>query len=179
MKNKLLLATAIVFTLFINCSKDKQDSSLCGAKTNSSKFWLRIGNSLFQNFDGLPHTYMEGNNRVFQWSDFVENACPHEHVKVACEVELSNAASPVSARGRIDWFILFEHKITMTRSGNFFKGTGDAGLKQAFDTDPASFSPVVEVFFPTKGSYSADSAFVLEHVAKVSFIADYRVYKQP
>jgi hypothetical protein len=176
MRKSLLLAGAILLSLFISCSKDNKPSK-CGGKSNSIKFWLRAGNSLFQNFDGLPHTYMEGNNRVFQWSSEVTNVCPDEHVKVECEVEMSNAASPVGARGRVDWLILFERKITMTRNGNVFKGSDEVGLKQAFNQDPASFFPVVEVFFPTQGSYSADSAFLLQHVAKVSYRADYRVFQ--
>jgi hypothetical protein len=175
MRKYLLLAGAVLF-LLISCSKDNKPSP-CGPKSNASKFWLRLGNSLFKNFDGLPHTYMEGNNRVFQWSDEVTNVCPDEHVKVECEVEMSNAASPVGARGRVDWLILFERKITMTRNGNTFKGRDEVGLKQAFNQDPAFFFPVVEVFFPTKGSYSADSAFLLEHVAKVTYRADYKVFK--
>ncbi|MEI6950098.1 hypothetical protein V9K67_23125 [Paraflavisolibacter sp. H34] len=182
MRRNTFLPTAflpglIMTCIALSCSKDKQDSSLCGGKSESIGFWLRTSNSLFQNFNALPTTYMEGNNRVFQWSRKVGGVCPHEHVKVECDVELNNAASPVSARGRVDWLLFFERKITMTRSGNYFKGAEEVGLKQAFGEDTAWFVPSVEIFFPTKGSYSADSAFVLEHVAKVSFRADFRVYK--
>jgi hypothetical protein len=177
MRKDLFLAVLLLFTLFLNCSKDKQDSKLCGVKTTDNKFWLRTGNSLFQNFQRMPTTYMEGSNRVFQWSDAVNGVCPHEHVKVECDVELNNAASPVGARGRVDWLAFFERKITMNRSGNYFRGSEDIGLKQAFGEDTASFYAIVEIFFPTKGDYSRDSAFVLEHVAKVSYKADYRVFK--
>ncbi len=176
MRKHLLLAGVILLSLLISCSKDNK-SSPCGSKKTASNFWLRIGNSLFQNFHGLPHTYMEGNNRVFQWSDEVTNVCPDEHVKVECEVELSSPTSPVSARGRVDWLILFERKITMTRNGNIFKGSDEVGLKQAFNQDPATFFPVVEVFFPTQGSYSEDSTFLLQHVAKVTYKADYKAFK--
>ena len=176
MRKNLLLASAILFSLFMSCSKDdKTNSSLCGSKMKSDKFW--IGRVMMENFDGLPDIYMEGNNRVFQWSSLVENACPHEHFRVESQVTLSSPASPVSFRGRIDWLLFFERKFTMTRSGNEFKGNGEAGLKQAFGDDPASFFPIVEVYFPTKGSYSADSAFLLQQVTKIVLIADYLQHK--
>ena len=121
---------------------------------------------------------MEGSNRVFQWSDVVENVCPHEHIKAKFRVGLLNAASPVTARGRIDWNFLFEQNIVMTRIGEDFKGNGEAGLSQAFGENKAWFIPVVEVFFPTKGSYSADTAFLKQQIIGIEMEVDYKAFKQ-
>jgi hypothetical protein len=120
---------------------------------------------------------MEGTNRVFQWSDIVENVCPHEHVKGNFRVALLDAASAVQARGRVDWNFFFEQKVTMTRTGVDFKGSGEAGLSQAFGESKAWFIPVVEVFFPTKGSYSADSIFLVKEVISVEMGVDYKAFK--
>ena len=50
------------------------------------------------------------------------------------------------------------------------------GLKQAFDTDEAWFVPKIEVFFPTKGSYAADTAFLQNNVISIELMAKYRKF---
>lgn len=69
---------------------------------------------------------------------------------------------------------LFEEKFAMTKNGSDIKGNGEAGLKQAFGEDPAWFVPSLEVFFPTKGNYSADTAFLKQNVISVEMMAKYR-----
>jgi hypothetical protein len=170
MSKHLLVTSSIFFSLLMACTKD-DEATLCGPH-KVFDLSLREG-YIVDNSVGAFHSYMEDNNRVFQWSGLVENVCPDEHVNVTCNVALFSPTSPVSARGRIDWLILFEKKITMTRSGDQFTGKGEAGLKQAFKDKPGSFSPVVEVFFPTKGSYSADTAFLKQHVYAVQLTADF------
>ena len=65
----------------------------------------------------------------------------------------------------------------MSLVGDDYKGNGEVGLKQAYGTDPAEFIPVVEVFFPTKGSYAADRAFLKQKVISIEGIAKYLDYK--
>ncbi|MFZ1702761.1 MAG: hypothetical protein WAT79_00365 [Saprospiraceae bacterium] len=55
----------------------------------------------------------------------------------------------IQARARVDW-LFFLKNIPMTQSGEDLKGNGEVELKQAFDTDPAWFVPVLEVFFQLK-----------------------------
>ena len=62
----------------------------------------------------------------------------------------------------------------MNRIGADFKGNGEAGLKQAFDMDPGWFTQTLEVYFPTKGSYNADTAFLKENVISVEMMTKYR-----
>jgi hypothetical protein len=172
---KIFLPALLLVNLFTACIKDDEDEK-CGP---SNKFDLyRLGTSIVDTTGGVFNSYMEGTNRVFQWSDLVENVCPHEHVKANLRVALLNAASAVSARGRVDWNFFFEQKITMTRTGDNFTGNGEAGLSQAFGENKAWFVPVVEVFFPTKGSYSADTAFLKQQVISVEIGATYKAFKQ-
>lgn len=62
----------------------------------------------------------------------------------------------------------------MNKTGSDLKGSGEAGLKQAFGEDEAWFVPTLEVYFPTKGSYSADTAFLKQNVISVELMAKYR-----
>jgi hypothetical protein len=169
----MFLPAILILSLFTACSKEDEK---CGASQNF--VYAKYLNGIVDDPGGVFNTYMEGNNRVFQWSDIVENVCPHEHVKANYTVGMLNAASPITARARVDWNFLFEQNITMTRVGADFKGNGEAGLKQAFGENKAWFVPVLEVFFPTKGSYSADTAFLKQQVIGIEMNVDYKAFKQ-
>ncbi len=105
----------------------------------------------------------------------MENVCSQEHAKMECRVALlDETTAGISARGRASWLFLFEENIVMNKNGSDIKGKGEVGLKQAFDKDPAWFVPTLEVFFPTKGSYGADTAFLKQNVISVEMMAKYR-----
>lgn len=130
----------------------------------------------------FANDYMDGNNRVYNWGELVENVCPDEHVKVSCTVRFYNGAPTdiIKARGRIGWQIFFERKFDvsdLSQNPIELKGNGEAGLKQAFGEDPASFVPVLEVFFPTKGSLQADDDFLFQNVLAIEIVAEYLDYK--
>lgn len=152
---------------------DLFDDSPCGPNQTYDLYLL--GSSIVDSTTGVYYSYMDGSNRVFQWSNLVENACSQEHVKLEARVALlDETTTGVSARASASWLFLFEEQITMTKNGSDIKGKGEAGLKQAFDKDPAWFVPTLEVFFPTKGSYGADTAFLKQNVISVEMMAKYR-----
>jgi hypothetical protein len=124
---------------------------------------------------GVYYSYSDGNNRVFQWSNLVENVCSQEHVKFESRVALlDETTTGIQARTYVSWLFLFEENVAMTKNGSDLKGKGEAGLKQAFGEDEAWFAPAVEVYFPTKGSYGADTAFLKQNVISVEMMAKYR-----
>ena len=171
MKKNLLLAIAICSTLLASC--DLFDDSPCGPKETFDLYLL--GSSIVDSTTGVYYSYMDGSNRVFQWSQLVENVCAQEHAKMECRVALlDETTSGISAKARASWLFLFEENITMTKSGSDIKGNGEIGLKQAFGEDAAWFVPTLEVFFPTKGTYSADTAFLKQNVISVEMMAKYR-----
>ena len=173
MKTKLLFTFALC-TIFLN-GCDFLDDSPCGVHETYDLYLL--GNSIVDTTTGVYYSYTEGGNRVFQWSNIVEGVCSEEHVKADCRVALlDETTTGISARGRVDWLFFFEEQIPMTKSGSDIKGKGEAGLKQAFDSGEGWFVPIVEVYFPTHGSYSADTAFLKQSVISVEMMAKYRKF---
>jgi hypothetical protein len=171
MKRNLLLAVAICSTLLGSC--DLFDDSPCGPNQTFDLYLL--GSSIVDSTTGVYYSYMDGSNRVFQWSQLVENVCAQEHAKMECRVALlDETTSGISAKARASWLFLFETTIPMTKSGSDIKGNGEVGLKQSFGEDPAWFVPTLEVYFPTKGSYGADTAFLKQNVISVEMMAKYR-----
>ncbi|MBK9016627.1 MAG: hypothetical protein IPM82_22525 [Saprospiraceae bacterium] len=171
MKKNLLLAVAICFTMLASC--DLFDDSPCGPNQTYDLYLL--GSSIVDSATGVYYSYMDSGNRVFQWSNIVENVCSQEHVKIDARVALlDETTTGISARSSASWLFLFEEQITMTKNGSDIKGKGEAGLKQAFGEDPAWFVPTLEVFFQTKGSYGADTAFLKQNVISVEMMAKYR-----
>ena len=174
----------LLFGLVLSCSK-KDKADVCGAKKyliiNKSLSGCENGDTLpclaLNKADPLFDTYMEGNNRVFSWSCLVENVCTYQHVVMYCKVMTENNPSGVTARGEI-WISAWYQpaKITMTQSGNEIYGQGEAGLKQVYGDGPGKFLPVLEVLFPTKGSFSADSLFFYHEVNRISLNADFMEY---
>jgi hypothetical protein len=173
MRKHLLLAGVILFSLLIACTKDDK-ATLCGPQ---KVFILALPvNKLTDSSGGGFHTYMEGNNRVFQWSELIENVCSDEHVRVSCEVSLHNINAPIIARARISWSLLFERKINLTKTENKIRGGDEAGLKQAYGDAPGSFVPTLEIPFPSRGSYSADTTFLTDEVMSIYLEARYWEY---
>ncbi len=171
MIRRSLLPVVVFASFFWGC--DLFDDSPCGPKETYDLYLL--GTSIADSTSGVFSSYTQGGTRVFQWSQIVENVCAQEHVKMECRVALlDESTTGISARGRADWSFLFEKNITMTKSGSDIKGNGEIGLKQVFGEDPAWFIPVLEVYFPTKGSYNADKAFLLNNVISVEMMAKYR-----
>ncbi|MBI1227107.1 MAG: hypothetical protein GC192_17885 [Bacteroidetes bacterium] len=166
-----LVVTFAIVAVFSSCAKD---DSPCGPKDTYDLYLL--GSSIVDSTAGVYNTYMDGNDRVFQWSELIEEACSEEHVNLDARVALlDETTTGINARARVDWSFLFEEKIPMTKSGADLKGNGSAGLKQAFgEGNPAWFVPVVEVYFPTKGTYGADTAFLKQNVISVELMAKYR-----
>jgi hypothetical protein len=173
MKISILIATTLILFCVFGC--DLFDDSPCGTKETYDLYLL--GSSIVDSTRGTYYSYMDGGNRVFQWSQIVENVCPEEHVKMDARVALlDETTTGINARARVDWLFLFEENIPMTKSGSDLKGKGEAGLKQAFDKEPGWFIPALEVYFPTKGSYSADTAFLKQNVISVEAMAKYRKF---
>lgn len=171
MKNSILLAGALLLLALSSC--DLFDDSPCGPNQTYDLYLL--GSSIVDSTTGVYYSYMDGNDRVFQWSQLVEEACSQEHVKLDARVALlDETTTGISAKARASWLFLFEENIAMTKNGSDIKGKGEAGLKQAFDKEPAWFVPTLEVFFPTKGNYSADTAFLKQNVISVEMMAKYR-----
>lgn len=172
MKNQFLaLGLALTFSLFAAC--DLIDDSPCGTRETYDLYLL--GSSIVDTTTGVYYSYMDGQDRVFQWSNIVEGVCPDEHVKLEARVALLHETTlGINARANVSWQFFFESKIAMTKNGSDLKGNGEAGLKQAFGEDPGWFVPSVEVFFPTKGTYSADTAFLKENVISIELKAKYR-----
>lgn len=172
MKTRILSVwVAIFLTIIAGC--DLFDDSPCGVRDTYDLYLL--GSSIVDTTTGVYYSYMEGTNRVFQWSNLVEEVCPQEHVKIEARVALLDETTQgINARARASWLFLFETNIPMTKNGSDIKGNGEAGLKQAFGEDPGWFVPAVEVFFPTKGSYYADTAFLKNNVISVELMAKYR-----
>lgn len=171
MKTLLLFSAVLFFLSLMSC--DLFDDSPCGAKETEDIYLL--GSSIVDSTTDIYSSYIENGNRVFQYGKLVENACSQEHVKYDGRVALLDEnTTGISARGRISWLFFFEENIPMSKNGSDLKGKGEAGLKQAFGEDPAWFVPVVEVFFPTKGTYGADTAFLKQHVISVELMAKYR-----
>ncbi|MBK8402532.1 MAG: hypothetical protein IPL25_00140 [Saprospiraceae bacterium] len=67
---------------------------------------------------------MEGNNRVFQWGDIVEQVCTDEHVKSEFRAALFDAKlSPdIMARGRVSWEFLYENNFPYNQKVMTFRG---------------------------------------------------------
>ncbi len=171
MKAKLLLPGIVLLTALAGC--DLFDDSPCGPNQNYDLYLL--GSSIVDSTADVYYSYMDGGNRVFQWSHLLENVCSQEHAKMECRVALlDETTAGISARARASWLFLFEENITMTKNGSDIKGKGEVGLKQAFGEDEAWFVPTLEVFFPTKGSYGADTAFLKQNVISVEMMAKYR-----
>ena len=173
MKKSLLFPLAIFLTSLLGC--DLFDDSPCGPNQTYDLYLL--GSSIVDTSGGAYYSYMDGGNRVFQWSNIVESVCAQEHVNLDFRVALlDETTSGISARGSASWLFFFEEKIAMNKNGSDIKGKGEAGLKQAFDKDPGWFVPTLEVFFPTKGSYGADTAFLKQNVISVEAMAKYRKF---
>ena len=171
MKSKLLLVGAVCFIALAGC--DLFDDSPCGVKQTYDLYLL--GSSIVDSTTGVYYSYTDGSDRVFQWSNIVENVCAQEHVKIEARVALlDETTSGISARAKASWLFLFEENIALSKNGSDIKGNGEAGLKQAFGEDPGWFVPSLEVFFPTKGSYGADTAFLKQNVISVEMMAKYR-----
>ncbi len=171
MKQFNYLSMTILIATIASC--DLFDDSPCGVKETYDLYLL--GSSIVDSTTDVYYSYMDGSDRVFQWSQIVENVCSEEHVKIETRVALlDETTAGINARARADWLFFFEEKIPMTKNGSDLKGKGEAGLKQAFGKDPAWFVPVLEVYFPTKGSYGADSAFLKANVISVEMMAKYR-----
>ena len=172
MKNiSIIILFASISLCFNGC--DLFDDSPCGPKKTYDLYLL--GSSIVDTSTGVYYSYLDGQNRVFQFSNIVENVCPEEHVKFSFRTALlDESTSGIFARGRVSWQFLFEKEVLGTKSGSDVKGNGDAGLKQAFGEEPGWFVPALEVYFETKGSYSADTAFFKKNVISVEMMANYR-----
>lgn len=174
MKTKLLFTLAL-WTIFLN-GCDFLDDSPCGVHETYDLYILGEA-AIVDTSTGIYYSYTEGGNRVFQWSNIVEGVCSMEHVKASSRIALlDESTTGINARSRIDWLFLFEQQIPMTKNGSDIMGSGEAGLKQAFDSGEGWFIPIIEVYFPTKGSYSADTAFLKQSVISVEMMAKYRKF---
>lgn len=171
MKKIPFIALAVLCLYLESC--DLFDDSPCGVR-ETYDFYL-LGSSIVDTTTGVYYSYMDGADRVFQWSQLVENVCAQEHIKIEARVALlDETTTGISARSGASWLFFFEENIPMSKNGSDLKGNGEAGLKQAFGEDPGWFVPKIEVFFPTKGSYHADTAFLKHNVISIEQMVKYR-----
>lgn len=174
MKNLILTLFLGLVIAMMAC--DELDDSPCGAKMTFDMYLL--GPSIVDTTTGYYYSYLDGNNRVFQWSQIVEQVCPEEHVNSDFRVALlDETTTEIEAQGKVNWFFFFEDIFPMTKTGSDLKGSGSTGLKQAFDTEPGWYVPALEIYFPTKGSYSADTTFLRQNVVSVEIMSKYRILK--
>lgn len=94
---------------------------------------------------------MEGNNRVFQWGDIVEQVCTDEHVKSEFRAALLDAKlSPdIMARGRVSWEFLYENNFPLKLKDSDLIGKGETGLT-AFRILMAGSFQRLRFYFPQK-----------------------------
>ena len=171
MKSNLIALPLLLSLLFASC--DLLDDSPCGSKQTFDIYLL--GSSIVDTSTGQYYSYMDGNNRVFQYSELLENVCSQEHVGIEARVALlDESTTGINARCGGSWLFLFSSEFAMSKSGYDLKGSGSIGLKQAFGEDAAWITPKLEVFFPTKGSYHEDTAFLKSNVISVELTAKYR-----
>lgn len=78
------LILSFLFSSLSGC--DLLDDSPCGPKQSFDLYLL--GSSTVDNTGDILNTYMEGTNRVLQWSKLVEHVCSDEHVKADFKVAL-------------------------------------------------------------------------------------------
>jgi hypothetical protein len=174
---KLLYYLVIPSLMFHACKKEGIDESPCGEEKSKDVYVL--GTNFFDTTGGIFNTYMDGTNRVFQWSDIAEQVCTDEHVNTTFRVALLNETTTgINARGTVNWQFLYEDIATMTKTGSDLKGSQETGLKSAFSGLEGWFVSGVEVYFPTFGNYAADSAHLVERVISVEAISKYRHYKE-
>ncbi len=172
MKNLLLtLLGSLVLTM---AACDVLDDSPCGLSQTLDLYLL--GSSIVDTSTGLYYSYISGTERVFQWSQIVEEVCPLEHVKTTFRVALlDETTAGIEARGRVSWYFFYEDNFPMTKNGSDIKGSGETGLKEAFGEEPGWYVPAIEVYFPTKGSYGADTAFLKKNVISIEMQTKYRL----
>ena len=119
-------------------------------------------------------TEVFGGNRFFRRTLKVDNVCPDEHVTASfLFVILSETGTlqlPVTIRGRIVYSLVFPDEedtlaenLRATNIGfSAYNGEVEAGLKQTFGEDPATYFVVFEIFFPTTGVASRDLAYIMD-----------------
>ncbi|MDQ3140707.1 MAG: hypothetical protein M3Q56_00505 [Bacteroidota bacterium] len=157
---KLRYALFPILLVFFLPSCDLLDDSPCGPKTTADLYLL--GSNMLDK--AYLHTYTEGNNRVFQWSELVEEVCTDEHIKSEFRLALldENSAKDlnIKARASISYQFLYEKNIELVQNGNDLKGSLEVGLKHAFSDLNGWFVHSLEVYFPTKGSLIEDEKFL-------------------
>ncbi len=181
MRNLLYL---LFIGLFIaGCNLIKSEDDPCGPQ-HDEFFRFNNGGTLF-GIDFPTNTYVESNNRVFQWSTpLFENVCPKKHVGVSATFQLDiNQQLPVNTRVFSAFAFFFEQSIpfqdlNQVGESEFRDYNGDFGLKQAFDPDPGWFNVYVEIEFPTTGVYSQDSLYLLTVWKNVDLFVSYKEFKE-
>jgi hypothetical protein len=157
-KFNYLVGSLIIIFLFSSC--DLFDDSPCGSK-KSVDLYLLGSSQLNKKF---LNTYLNGNNRVFEWSELIENVCTDEHVKTEFRLAMldENSANMfnLKARGKVSYQFLYEKEIDLISSKNDLVGNLETGLKGAFPDLSGWFIHSIYVSFPTKGSLEADEKFL-------------------
>lgn len=190
MKNLIFQLVSILILLGLNsCSfiENLLDDSPCGPKSTADIYLLGQG----QTSDKYLNTYMDGNNRVFQWSELVENVCTEEHIKsefrIAMLTESSFTKLNIKARGKVSYQFLYEKNIELQPIGLEIKAKLETGIKNAFPDLNGWFIHSVEVYFPTRGSLEADKNFLFPidkegnfkgEIISIELKSEHRTYKK-
>ena len=115
MKQIKLWAYLAMICLITSC--DLFDDSPCGPKETLDIYLL--GSSIVDSTTNVYYSYTEGNNRIFQWSELVENVCAVEHVKFDARVALlDETTTGISARSRLSWLFFFEEQVEFNKTSS-------------------------------------------------------------
>jgi hypothetical protein len=128
---------------------------------------------------------LRGDRRVVSYFVSVDEACPSHHPQFDFFVKVDkDVASSVDVRLVVDWLFLYQNIFeTSSRKEVGFdmqlEGSGNVGLKNAFQQNEAWFFATLEVSFPTTGAEQTDGAFFERNFEVVSMRAFWRKYKPP
>ncbi|HMG15633.1 MAG TPA: hypothetical protein VK590_09310, partial [Saprospiraceae bacterium] len=143
---KLIFIIQILFVIGFYNSCSVLDDSPCGVYETYN--YYRIGKEIFDTTGGVFYTYLDGNTRIFQYSELIEHICPEEHIKSKFTVKfLDDTITSVSVRANISWHSLYQDDIVMKKNAYIFEGSGETGLQQAFGKEPAWCVPTLEIYF--------------------------------
>lgn len=176
MRTTFYLAVYILFFTLSSCSKNKNGA--CGKGKADFAIGMPVALT-FENYDGsntlqngkIFYTY-SGSRVQFFIAGTMTNVCTDEHLKVNFSYYLTGQPQPVPLKiqGEALWHVLLGYESIIMATGTAVPGQSvtnsylECGLKQVFQSQPATVDVFNTVEFDTQGSFSADSAYFLNHV---------------
>lgn len=184
-----ITACVFVFTL-ASCSKKDDKNGACGK--GKEEFFTSMPSALtFEAYNGantlqsgkIFYTYVGGATPRVQFfiGGTVTNICTDEHMKVNYSFYLTTASQPVplTITGEALWHALLGYEKIVMVSGTVTPGLSltnsylELGLVQVFQDQPATVDVFNTVEFDSQGSFSADSAYFMNHVQLLDILSNY------